>query len=54
MHPSDVARVMSASRIGCFCDDRVPRMHMIDDCNAANDNLHLSQLIVTEYGSCFL
>ena len=50
MQPSDVARIMSASHIGRFYDDRVPRMHMIDDCNAANDNLHLSQLIVTEYG----
>ena len=52
MPPSDVARVMSASRNGLLMDDLVPRMHMMDDRTAANDSLHLSQLITTGYGFC--
>ena len=52
MPPSDVARIMSASRNGLLMDDRVPRMHMMDDRTAANDSLHLSQLITTGYGFC--
>ena len=47
---SDVTRVMSASRNGLLMDDLVPRMHMMDDRTAANDSLHLSQLITTGYG----
>ena len=52
MPPSDVARVMSASRNGLLEDDLVPRMHMMDDRTAANDSLHLSQLITSGYGFC--
>ena len=47
MPPSDVARIMSASRNGLLMDDLVPRMHMMDDRTAANDSLHISQLITT-------
>ena len=50
MPPSDVERVISASRSGLLKDDLVPRMHMMDDRTAAKDSLHLSQLITTEYG----
>ena len=54
MPPSDVVRVISASRSGLLKDDLVPRMHMMDDRTAAMDSLHLSQLIITEYGvRCF-
>ena len=47
MPPSDVARVMSASRSGLLMNDLVPRMHMMDDRTTAKDSLHLSQLIIT-------
>ena len=50
--PSDVARVMSASRRGLLLDDLAPQMHMMDDLTAAKDSLHLSQLITTLYGFC--
>ena len=50
MHPSVVTRVMSASCRGRWLDDLVPRMHNTEDLTAANDSLHLSQLITTEYG----
>ena len=49
MPPSDVARVMSASRNDLLMDDLVPPMHMMYDRTAANDSLHLSQLITTGY-----
>ena len=52
MPPSDVARVISASRSGLLKDNLVPRMHMMDDRTAAKDSLHLSQLITTGYGFC--
>ena len=37
MPPSDVARVMSASRMGLLLDDHVPCMHMMADLMAAKD-----------------
>ncbi len=52
MQPSEVGRAMSASRNGLLLEDRVPRMHMIDERTAAKESLHLSQFITTEYGFC--
>jgi hypothetical protein len=43
---------MSASRRGLLVDDLVPLIHRMEDLTAANDSLHLSQLITIEYG-CF-
>ena len=50
MPPSDIVRVISASRSDLLKDNLVPRMHMMDDRTAAKDSLHLSQLITTENG----
>ena len=50
--PRMLRGLMSASRNGLLMDDLVPWMHMMDDRTAANDSLHLSQLITTGYGFC--
>jgi len=47
--PHWVAKVMSSSHPGLCTDDLVPLMHRIADRTAANNSLHLGQLITTEY-----
>jgi hypothetical protein len=52
---SEVAREMlETPNMGRCIEDLLPRMHIIEDRNDANDILHRSQPMVAEYFCCLL